>query len=182
MCRVDSRSTRLRETFHILDEPGVGTLVLDGDMQVAWANTYAMDILSAREEDILGSDACQILDMHLVPLPAGERRGKATPRHGARWVRDARSRPPGAGLPGRRTADRLLQQADKAGTVRGNVGALHAGRHRTETDGRRAALLEQTTYGLEPDHGEYLRRPSHSTNCLKRRSQRPWNFSASTWD
>lgn len=85
MCRVDSRSTRLRETFHILDEPGVGTLVLDGDMQVAWANTYAMDILSAREEDILGSDACQILDMHLVPLLRGSeeaRRLLATVRDG----------------------------------------------------------------------------------------------------
>ncbi len=85
MCRVDSRSTRLRETFHILDEPGVGTLVLDRDMQVTWANTYAMDILSAREEDVLGFDAGQVLDIHLVPLlQEGEEAGRllATVRDG----------------------------------------------------------------------------------------------------
>jgi PAS domain-containing protein len=71
MSRANSGSTQLRKTFQILDEPGVGTLVLDRDMQVTWANTYAMDILSAREEEILGCDACQVLDTHLVPLLQG---------------------------------------------------------------------------------------------------------------
>jgi two-component system sensor histidine kinase KdpD len=73
MSRAGSRFTRPRETFQILDEPGVGTIVLDQDMQVAWANTYAMDILSAREEEILGSDAGQVFDTHLVPLLQGRR-------------------------------------------------------------------------------------------------------------
>jgi len=40
-------------------------------MQVTWANAYAMDILSACEEEILGCDACQVLDTHLVPLLRG---------------------------------------------------------------------------------------------------------------
>ncbi len=71
MSRADSRSTQPRETFQILDEPGVGTLVLDRDMQVTWVNAYAMDILSAREEEILGCDACQVLDTYLVPLLQG---------------------------------------------------------------------------------------------------------------
>ena len=72
MSRVDSRSTQLRETFQILDEPGVGTLVLDRAMQVAWANAYAMDLLSAREEEILGYDAGSVLDTRLVPLLQGD--------------------------------------------------------------------------------------------------------------
>ena len=71
MSGADSRSIQSRETFQILDEPGVGTLVLDQDMQVTWANAYAMDILSAHEEEILGFDAGEVLDTHLVPLLQG---------------------------------------------------------------------------------------------------------------
>ncbi len=71
MSRADSRSTRPQDTFQFLDEPGVGTFVLDRDMQVTWANAYAMKILSAREEEILGFDAGQVLDTHLVPLLQG---------------------------------------------------------------------------------------------------------------
>ncbi|WP_162199191.1 sensor histidine kinase [Methanoculleus sediminis] len=68
MNRADSISTISQEAFRILDEPGAGILVLDREMQVFWANAFAMDILSLREEEILGFDARRILDARLAPL------------------------------------------------------------------------------------------------------------------
>ncbi len=68
MSIVDSVSTQPEETFQILDEPGVGIFVLNRDMQVTWVNAYAREILSANEDELLGSDICQVLDTHLMPL------------------------------------------------------------------------------------------------------------------
>jgi len=67
MSTADPLSTQSGQTFQILDEPGVGILVLDHDMRVAWANAHSMDLLSIREDEILGRDARRVLDMHLVP-------------------------------------------------------------------------------------------------------------------
>ncbi|MDN7013511.1 GAF domain-containing protein [Methanoculleus sp. FWC-SCC3] len=68
MNRADSISTISQEAFRILDEPGAGILVLDRKMQVFWANAFAMNLLCACEEEILGIDARRILDAHLTPL------------------------------------------------------------------------------------------------------------------
>ena len=68
MSIVDSVSTQPEETFQILDEPGVGILVLDRDMEVAWVNAYAREILAAGEDEVLGSEIRQVLDTHLMPL------------------------------------------------------------------------------------------------------------------
>ena len=68
MSIVDSMSTQPEETFQILDEPGVGILVLDRDMQVAWVNAHTREILAAGEDEVLGSDIYQVLDTHLMPL------------------------------------------------------------------------------------------------------------------
>jgi len=68
MNRADSIYTISQETFQILDEPGVGILVLDRKMQVLWANAFAMDLLSTSEEEVLGFDAHRVLDAHLAPL------------------------------------------------------------------------------------------------------------------
>ncbi|WP_243669016.1 hypothetical protein [Methanoculleus chikugoensis] len=42
--------------------------MLDRQMQVFWANAFAMDLLSTSEEEILGFDARRVLDAHLTPL------------------------------------------------------------------------------------------------------------------
>ncbi len=68
MHRADSISTISYDAFRILDEPGAGILVLDREMQVFWANAFAIDLLCASEEEILGFDARRILDAHLTPL------------------------------------------------------------------------------------------------------------------
>jgi len=68
MSITDPVSAHPERAFQILDEPGVGVLVLDRDMQVAWVNAYVTDILSTSEEAILGCDAPRVLDTHLVPL------------------------------------------------------------------------------------------------------------------
>lgn len=65
------------QTFRILEEPGVGILILDRDMQVTWVNAYATNILSANEEEILGLDAGQVLDTHLIPLLLEEEQVKS---------------------------------------------------------------------------------------------------------
>ena len=62
MSIVDSVSTQPEETFQILDEPGVGILVLDQDMEVTWVNAYAREILAASEDEVLGSGIHQVLD------------------------------------------------------------------------------------------------------------------------
>lgn len=67
MSTADPVSIRPEETFQILDEPGVGILVLDRDMRVAWVNAYAAEILSAGSE-ILGADARRVLGTRLAPL------------------------------------------------------------------------------------------------------------------
>lgn len=71
MNRGDSIFTTPQDAFRILDEPGAGILVLDHEMRVSWANTFAMDLLCASEEEILGLDARRILDAHLSPLLQG---------------------------------------------------------------------------------------------------------------
>ncbi|MFY1645025.1 hypothetical protein ACK11Z_14940, partial [Methanoculleus bourgensis] len=68
MSVTDPVSAHPERAFQILDEPGVGVLVLDRDMQVTWVNAYVADILSTSEEEILGCDAPLVLDTHLVPL------------------------------------------------------------------------------------------------------------------
>jgi len=60
MGRVNPVFVRPEETFEILDEPGVGILVLDRDLRVAWANARAMDILPIGN-DIPGADARRVL-------------------------------------------------------------------------------------------------------------------------
>ncbi|MDV2482829.1 PAS domain-containing protein [Methanoculleus sp. Wushi-C6] len=67
MSTADSLFTQPKQTFQILDEPGVGILVLDRDRKVAWTNAHTMEILSAREEEILGRDARRVLEEHLIP-------------------------------------------------------------------------------------------------------------------
>ena len=61
MSIADSLATQPGKTFQLLDEPGVGILVLDREMRVAWANAHTLDLLDAREEEILGHDARRIL-------------------------------------------------------------------------------------------------------------------------
>jgi signal transduction histidine kinase len=68
MNKADSRSIIPYDAFRILDEPGTGILVLDQKMQVFWANAFAIDLLCASEEEILGFDARRVLDAHLTPL------------------------------------------------------------------------------------------------------------------
>lgn len=68
MSIADSISAQPGQTFQILDEPGVGIIVLDRYMQAIWINAYAADILSVPEEEILGLDARRILDGYLAPL------------------------------------------------------------------------------------------------------------------
>lgn len=65
---ADSIFARQGQLFQILDEPGVGILVLDREMQVAWSNAYAAAILGACGEEILGCEASRVIDTHLVPL------------------------------------------------------------------------------------------------------------------
>ena len=68
MSIADPISAKPGQTFQILDEPGVGIIVLDRDLQATWVNAYAADILSVSKEEILGLDARRILDRYLVPL------------------------------------------------------------------------------------------------------------------
>ncbi len=64
----DRVSARPEQIFQILDEPNVCVLVLDRDVQVVWANTYAGDLLNACGEELPGCDASRVFDTYLAPL------------------------------------------------------------------------------------------------------------------
>ena len=68
MNRADPISTQLRAAFRPLDEPGVCIIVINPNLQVIWANAHAMKLFSADEDEILGSNACQVFDIHLTPF------------------------------------------------------------------------------------------------------------------
>ena len=68
MNRADPISTQLQAAFRTLDEPGVCIIVINPNLQVIWANAHAMKLFSADEDEILGSNACQVFDIHLTPF------------------------------------------------------------------------------------------------------------------
>jgi two-component system, OmpR family, sensor histidine kinase KdpD len=68
MSTTDSYSLQLLQTFKIQDEPGVGILVLDKQMRVAWASDSLADILSVNRDEILGNEFCRVLEKHVSPL------------------------------------------------------------------------------------------------------------------